>query len=70
VGSKEKVSTSPRSAIAMLKAVEQEMERRYEKLARRRRAQCREYNQRIADGKMTQEGEAPPQRCRTWADCG
>ncbi len=54
----------------MLKAVEQEMERRYEKLARRRRAQCREYNQRIADGKMTQEGEAPPQRCRTWADCG
>jgi len=60
-GSKEKVSTSPRSAIAMLKAVEQEMERRYEKLAGAGVRNVEEYNQRIADGKMTQEGEAPPQ---------
>ncbi|MBN1540812.1 DNA translocase FtsK [candidate division KSB1 bacterium] len=60
-GSKQKVATSPRTAIAMLKAVEQEMERRYETLAGAGVRNIEEYNQRIAGGRMTREGEAPPQ---------
>ncbi len=51
-GLKEKVATSAKSAIATLKAVEQEMERRYELLAGAAVRNIEEFNQRIADGRI------------------
>ncbi len=51
-GSREKVATTPKSAINVLKAVEQEMERRYEKLASAGVRKLDEYNERVRDGKV------------------
>jgi DNA segregation ATPase FtsK/SpoIIIE, S-DNA-T family len=51
-GLKEKVATSPKSAIATLKAVEQEMERRYELLAGAGVRNIEEYNQRVSNGRI------------------
>ena len=51
-GLKEKVATSAKSAIATLKAVEQEMEKRYELLAGAGVRNIEEYNQRVADGRI------------------
>jgi len=60
-GLKEKVATSPKSAIATLKAVEQEMERRYEVLAGAAVRNIEEYNQRVAEGRIKEDdGPAAP----------
>ncbi len=56
-GSKEKVATSAKSAIQVFKSVEQEMERRYEKLAGAGVRNIEEYNERIRDGIYQAEGE-------------
>jgi len=60
-GLKEKVATTPKSAIATLKAVEQEMERRYEVLAGAAVRNIEEYNQRAAEGRIKEDdGPAAP----------
>ncbi len=51
-GLKEKVATSAKTAIATLKAVEQEMERRYELLAGAGVRNIEEYNQRLSNGRI------------------
>ena len=56
-GSKEKVATSAKSAIQIFRSVEQEMERRYEKLASAGVRNIEEYNERIVEGVYQPEGE-------------
>jgi S-DNA-T family DNA segregation ATPase FtsK/SpoIIIE len=59
-GSKDKVATTAKSAIAVLKAVEQEMERRYRLLAAAGVRSLSEYNQRLSDRPVAIEDEKPP----------
>ncbi len=59
-GLKEKVATSPKNAIAVLKSVEQEMERRYEILAQAGVRNIDEYNQRVRQGKVNLDGKHEP----------
>ncbi len=57
-GVRERVATSAKSAIAVLKSVEQEMEKRYEILAGAGVRNIEEYNQRVAEGRVVREDEA------------
>jgi S-DNA-T family DNA segregation ATPase FtsK/SpoIIIE len=59
-GLKEKVATSPKNAIAVLKSVEQEMERRYEILAQAGVRNIDEYNIRVRQGKVNLDGKHDP----------
>ncbi len=59
-GSKEKVATSAKTAIATFKSIEQEMERRYELLAGAGVRNIEEYNQRIEEGIYVPENEEQP----------
>jgi len=58
-GVREKVATTAKSAIAVLKSVEQEMERRYEILATAGVRNLEEFNQRVEEGKVVLGGDAP-----------
>lgn len=60
-GVREKVATSAKSAIAVLKSVEQEMERRYDILATAGVRNIEEYNQRVAEGRMPESAAGPAQ---------
>ena len=59
-GSKEKVAINAKSAIQVFKSVEQEMERRYEKLAAAGVRNIEEYNERINEGIYQPEGDEAP----------
>lgn len=59
-GSKEKVATTAKSAIALFKSIEQEMERRYEQLAGAGVRNIEEYNERIKEGVYKPEKEENP----------
>ena len=58
-GVREKVATSAKSAIAVLRSAEQEMERRYEVLATAGVRNIEEYNNRVAAGRVHGEGGTP-----------
>ena len=58
-GSKDKVATTAKSAIAVLRAVEQEMERRYRLLAAAGVRSLSEYNQRLSDRSAAMDAEKP-----------
>ena len=58
-GQKEKVATNPKSASAILKSLEQEMENRYERLASAGVRNIQEYNQRVREGKIESLLEDP-----------
>jgi len=51
-GAKERVATTLRAAIAVLKSLEQEMEKRYELLAGAGVRSIQEYNQRVKEGRI------------------
>ncbi len=55
----ERVATSPKSAIAVLKATEQEMERRYELMAKAGVRNIEEFNVRARQGRIPVDGEEP-----------
>ena len=57
-GVREKVATSAKSAIAVLKSAEQEMERRYDMLATAGVRNIEEYNARAAEGRIHNESGA------------
>ena len=57
-GVREKVATSAKSAIAVLKSAEQEMERRYDMLATAGVRNIEEYNARAAEGRIHTESGA------------
>ena len=59
-GSKEKVATTAKTAIATFKSIEQEMERRYGLLAGAGVRNIDEYNQRIEEGIYVPENEEQP----------
>jgi len=58
-GAKEKVATTPRAAIAVLRSLEQEMEKRYEILAGAGVRNIQEYNQRVKDGQIKSWDDEP-----------
>ena len=60
-GVREKVATSAKSAIAVLKSVEQEMERRYDVLATAGVRNIEEYNQRVVEGRLPEGATGPAQ---------
>ena len=51
-GARERVATTPRAAIAVLKSLELEMEKRYELLAGAGVRSIQEYNQRVKEGRL------------------
>ena len=59
-GEKQKVATTAKSAISVLRAAEQEMEKRYNKLAAAGVRNIQEYNQRIKEGSYAPYGEENP----------
>ena len=61
-GSKEKVATTIKSAVTVLKSVEQEMERRYKLLAGTGVRNIKEYNQRINNGQIPLDFDDNPQK--------
>jgi DNA segregation ATPase FtsK/SpoIIIE, S-DNA-T family len=61
-GLKEKVATTPKGAVAVLKSVEYEMERRYEILATAGVRNIEEYNLRVKEGRVRGEDDQPPNK--------
>ena len=61
-GQKEKVATNPKSASAILKSLEQEMENRYELLASAGVRNIKEYNDRIKAGTLKTFEEEEPRK--------
>ncbi len=60
-GVREKVATTAKSAIAVLRSAEQEMERRYDMLATAGVRNIEEYNQRVGEGRVhTESGAVAP----------
>ncbi|HPG38367.1 MAG TPA: DNA translocase FtsK [bacterium] len=59
-GAKEKVAITAKSAIALFKSIEQEMERRYEQLAGAGVRNIEEYNERIKEGVYKPENDENP----------
>ncbi|MBN2356729.1 DNA translocase FtsK 4TM domain-containing protein [candidate division KSB1 bacterium] len=58
-GVRERVATSAKTAIAVLKSVEQEMEKRYEILATAGVRNIEEYNERVAEGRIIGPDDTP-----------